>query len=369
VNEQRFEALDAWRGICAVVVALEHLNIDSPIVQNGLIRHGARFVDFFFVLSGFVIAHAYRDRLQRDAANVRVFLLRRIGRLWPLHFFVLLALVAVETLLLVLSHAGISLGREAFSERNTLTTFPLNLLLVHSWGLLDRLTWNTPSWSISVEFFAYAFFASCCVLARRFLNWTTVIVLAASLGVLLLVSPVGMQSTYDFGLVRCMYGFTFGVMVRELWGRHRLHVGTVGEVLVGAATVAAVILLPVGPTAAFVTPVFALAVWVFASEAGAVSRGMRMRPFQLLGAWSYSIYMVHLIIALGMLVAAMLATRRGVHVFSEVNGNAAIVGPFWFTAMVIVAYCALVIAFARTTYRYVELPGQRLFRNLASSAR
>ena len=58
------------------------------------IRHSYLFVDFFFVLSGFVIAHAYGDRL-KSPLEVWQFIVRRFGRVWPLHIAVLAAFIAV----------------------------------------------------------------------------------------------------------------------------------------------------------------------------------------------------------------------------------------------------------------------------------
>ncbi len=53
------------------------------------------FVDFFFVLSGFVIAYAYLDSLGTPRAT-RIFVIRRIGRVWPLHVVLLGVFVAFE---------------------------------------------------------------------------------------------------------------------------------------------------------------------------------------------------------------------------------------------------------------------------------
>ena len=63
----RFTALDGWRGICALLVALYHFHATSHVEQLGLVRNAYLFVDFFFVLSGFVITYAYADRLARCA--------------------------------------------------------------------------------------------------------------------------------------------------------------------------------------------------------------------------------------------------------------------------------------------------------------
>ena len=66
----RFTALDSRRGIGALAVASSHFKSVSYIHSTALVRHSYLFVDFFFVLSGFVIAHAYLDKL-KTAGDVR----------------------------------------------------------------------------------------------------------------------------------------------------------------------------------------------------------------------------------------------------------------------------------------------------------
>src|SRR5690606_39116617 len=93
----RFAALDGLRGISAVAVAFFHLPLAFHLFGSPLVREAYIFVDFFFVLSGFVIAHAYGARLT-GGAELGDFLVRRIGRLWPLHLATLGALVALEAI-------------------------------------------------------------------------------------------------------------------------------------------------------------------------------------------------------------------------------------------------------------------------------
>lgn len=365
MKEQRFEVLDAWRGLCALVVALEHLSIDNVLHENALVRHGARFVDFFFVLSGFVIAHAYRDRLQAGR-QVWTFLLRRIGRLWPLHATILVLLVIAELVLLGTAERGLSIGREPFSDRNLISALPSNVLLVHGWGLHDRLTWNTPSWSISAEMFAYVLFAAICVLVSRWRDLVLVACCLASMVVLLLAAPEIMGSTHDFGVARCVYGFALGALLRAFWTHYRPPSSTVLELGALVLVVGGVTLLPSDRVAVVITPIFALAVWVFASEGGAVSRALRRAGPQALGAWSYSIYMVHAPIVFAMLVGGTLLERNGYRVLVRLDGTLTFVGERWFTTVVVSAYLAAVIGVSGMTYRYVEAPARRWFRRRES---
>jgi peptidoglycan/LPS O-acetylase OafA/YrhL len=90
VASVRFETLDSWRGICALLVAVFHMPLAGALAGNQFIRGSYLFVDFFFVLSGFVIAHAYGAKLTRGEGLAK-FMVTRFGRLFPLHAFMLLA--------------------------------------------------------------------------------------------------------------------------------------------------------------------------------------------------------------------------------------------------------------------------------------
>lgn len=62
----RYEVLDGLRGVAAIMVLLFHcLETYIPVFGTQHINHGYLAVDFFFVLSGFVIGYAYDDRWNR----------------------------------------------------------------------------------------------------------------------------------------------------------------------------------------------------------------------------------------------------------------------------------------------------------------
>ena len=92
---RRFVALDSLRGIAACGVLFMHIGPMGAIGTLPLIRHGDLFVDFFFVLSGFVIAAAYGARIAEGFSR-GTFMLLRFGRVYPLHIAVIAAFVAVK---------------------------------------------------------------------------------------------------------------------------------------------------------------------------------------------------------------------------------------------------------------------------------
>lgn len=279
----RYVALDSWRGLCALLVTLFHFPIDGVVHDNGFIRHSYLFVDFFFVLSGFIIAYTQNRRPDAFAP----FLMKRFGRVWPLHVAVLAVFIAVAVL------QG-DLGRD---EGHSVGAIFTNLLMIHAWGMHNALTWNDPSWSISVEWLLYIIFALLAfVPGRRFIYGLLVMV---GIGALFFFAPHGMGSTFDFGICRGLAGFFVGALIARAPSRP---FGTWAEVV---TTVAVVGFVALG-RAAYIAPfIFGAAVWVFSGSRGVLSRWLETKPFVWLGERSYTTYIVH-----AMVVAAVWTVAR-----------------------------------------------------------
>lgn len=78
---QHYPALDGFRGIAALCVVIYHL--EHTLGGPQLFPHAWLAVDFFFMLSGFVLMHAYKKRLA-EGMSLRSFISIRVSRLWPL---------------------------------------------------------------------------------------------------------------------------------------------------------------------------------------------------------------------------------------------------------------------------------------------
>jgi peptidoglycan/LPS O-acetylase OafA/YrhL len=169
--KHRFTVLDSWRGIAALAVVAFHFRRRVGLDGHPLFDSMFLFVDFFFVLSGFVIFSAYGNRLE-EGFSFRRFLWLRLGRIYPLHIFTLSVFILANVVMVY------PVKEEWFpSPRQSWDTIAANLLLVQSWSLFSFLTWNTPSWSISAEFFAYIAFALVIPVAlRKF--WLVCIIVA-----------------------------------------------------------------------------------------------------------------------------------------------------------------------------------------------
>ena len=381
-----FEVLDSWRGIAALLVALFHLNLYSAIYALDFVRNAYLFVDFFFVLSGFVITHSYGDRL-KTLDDWGAFAIRRFGRLWPLHFVVLLAFLAAESAKAVLAARGASFYLPPFTGTNSLDTIPINLVFGQSFGLVRHLTWNPPSWSICAEFWTYVVFGSLLVFSSRWLaryRLATMVlivaVLAASVSILVLFAQQGMDASYDFGFVRCLYGFLVGHLTyRRFQVTPKATLDSrFPEWAILIVIVEYVSLAGRSEYSFFAPLVFAAAVFVFAFEAGPVSRLMSNKVNDWLGKVSYSIYMWQAFIIFNFIdrpvsivekiTGRVLTTTEGVS--SALGGEAGkliVLGGHLFPVLVTLLFLVFLVTVASVSYYLIEQPGQKLFARFAQS--
>lgn len=368
-----YAALDGWRGICAVLVAVFHCRTSGYLDGLSLVRNSYLFVDFFFVLSGFVVSHAYLHRLD-TRAEVATMIWRRFARLWPLHVALLAIFVALELVSgLIASLTGIARSGRLFdpASANLIEAIPTHLLMLHSLGLHDRPTWNVPSWSISAEFCTYAVFAVAVSVARG--RTALIAVLLACLGALVVMtySRTLMAVHHDLGYFRCLYGFFLGHLA-YLAKNWRVFQPAGGRTFYTGLELAALLAVTgfvawAGATrASFAAPlVMGLAVLVFARERGALSDWLRSGPVRRLGQWSYSIYMVHaLVLAVLHRVLSVAGKATGTSLVSHVTLPTGVdevisfASPLAMDALTL-GYLAVTVAVAAATWRLIEMPAQR----------
>jgi peptidoglycan/LPS O-acetylase OafA/YrhL len=367
MKNTRFVVLDSWRGICALLVAIHNLNFGPWLPQATFVAHSSLFVDFFFVLSGFVISHAYWGRLCQ-APDAAKFMLRRIGRLWPLHVAVLAALVA----LLLMKFAAAALLHSNFDNQSaedghSLRTIITNLLLIQAFDVRSRLTWNAASWSISTELWTYLLFSSVCVLAEkgRMSALIMISIAAISACVLLFFSPPFLETNADYAFFRCLYGFFVGHLcfrtrnIAQLQGAGSLELLAVAVVVLFVFFVGGDIFSMIAPL------IFGFTVLVFAQEKGWLSAVLKKRLFVQLGTWSYSIYMVH-----WLLRDVLLGSNKVIETLAERNAIPSYISLSspWTMDVLLVAYLVGVVALASVTYRLIEQPGRALFNRMSEAA-
>jgi peptidoglycan/LPS O-acetylase OafA/YrhL len=245
--------LTAIRGLAAWWVVLFHCRkllapwISAPVLA--FLAHGNLAVDLFFILSGFVMALNYGERVQ-GAAGYRDFLFRRFARIYPLHLLIL-AGFAVYAL------AAARFGKASLADQDW-GYFAQSLLLVQNWGFTPAAAWNVPAWSISTEALAYLLFPLLLVLIghRRRPLWLLALLLV-TLG--LAVQPFFALLGYPFpnavaqtGLYRCLVQFAMGMALCGLWRRLPRRAWLAPALLAAAPLLAAAFVLwnvPVVPLA------------------------------------------------------------------------------------------------------------------------
>ena len=346
VHELR--ALTGVRGIAAWFVVFYHIRLsiaELPIPVRDVFAKGYLAVDFFFLLSGFVIWLTWSDRIRAGgAASIPRFLQKRIARIWPLHLVTLGGAVALA---LLLRATGRSDPQFVFPE------LPLHVLLLQNWGFTRHLAWNDPAWSISAELGAYLLFP----LLVMAVDWRRLpsVVLVAIAGALLIGLHLVMNAPTlgtdipRYGLLRCLTEFTTGSIVCALWLRWRdLNWAPIGAALL--AVLLAGICTAGAPETLIVPALFAAILLLLALTAGRQGNPFELKWTHYLGEISYATYLGHFIL-----------WKAFKLVFVT---DATAVSP-----AKIALYLSLVLLASIALYHLIERPAQRWLNGLPSRLR
>jgi peptidoglycan/LPS O-acetylase OafA/YrhL len=211
---RRFDQLDGLRGISCLMVLIYHLEkyYTPEFIHNFfLVREGYIFVDVFFVISGFVIAHNYNSISSLN--QYLNFIKKRFKRLYPLLFFS----ACFYLIFYIFRDFLFKNGYEFlfnFNESqisNDIRDFFETILLTNSSPLLGTsIGVNSPSWSISAEMICYIFFGALTIINKKpIVKFFTIIIC-----VFILINISDSYSvTKDYGFIRAMIGFNCGNLV------------------------------------------------------------------------------------------------------------------------------------------------------------
>ena len=216
----RYYLLDGLRGVAAAAVLLHH--IATPFAANAL-SHAPLAVDFFFCLSGFVIAHAYEARLSSEMTPL-AFLKVRLVRLYPL-IVLGTAIGAMVLFAKSTQGGGSSIGDFILTVGLTLLLVPSHLIGGVGNGAAFPL--NTPAWSLTVEVVANGVYAATLPWLSGWRLWIPVI-----LGALLLITMEGVPGWASGsetwaqmyrGYGRVVYSIYMGVMIARLRSGRKIY--------------------------------------------------------------------------------------------------------------------------------------------------
>ncbi len=351
----RITKLDGLRGIFSLMIVFLHYKkplLPNYIYDSFIIRESYAFVDFFFVLSGFVIAHNYNSLKSKD--EFWKYLKKRFARLYPLLLFT------------VLINLSFLLFTTYFLPQFRNNIEPLS---VHLLKTLDSLTFlnstpilgdssgtNPASWSISSEMISYIAFGLFCIsIASKNLKIIFSIGLIV-ISCLFLYHGGEYFSNGKFGFLRGFVGFFSGYIVWELNKLkfklnnnlefvipiilvlilHRLN--TI-ENTSQAGLIFSMISIPL---------FFSLSILCLLKTNGVLSKLLDLKPIQFLGKISYSVYLNH-----GILILIFPRVVFKVFKLEETEFN---------QILILSISIILVLTFSNFTYKYVEQKGGKFLR-------
>lgn len=310
-TKPHYELLDGLRGVAALLVVWYHIFegfATSPVDQ--MFNHGYLAVDFFFILSGFVIGYAYDDRW-KGRMTVGGFFRRRLIRLHPMLVMGVVLGAATYAIQGCVQWDGTRVAGWAVA-----LALLLNLLLVPALpgsaaevrGNGEMFPLNGPSWSLFFEYIGNILYA---LLLRR-LSTRALTLLVAVSGIGLAAYAAGNLSGYGHmgvgwslldhnllgGLLRLSFSFSAGLLL----SRRFRPVAVRGAFWICSAAVALLLCIPhIGGAdtpwmnglydAACILFAFPLLVWVAAS--GKTTDRASSRICKALGDISYPLYIVH----------------------------------------------------------------------------
>lgn len=210
---KRIESLDLLRGLASFIVAFfwhyQHFGVSANLLPaylkfSDFYRRGWIFVEFFFILSGFIFSYVYLDKIRKNGiSELRGYAVSRFARLYPLH---------VLTLLLVLMLLVVNQGSFIYHD-NTIKKFLLNLFFLQNGFFDTTFSFNGPSWSVSCEILMYVlFFWIICKDASNRIAWFVGLFFLGQI-----IFKVGINlPVFNEQIAQALIYFFFGCLIFEI---------------------------------------------------------------------------------------------------------------------------------------------------------
>lgn len=356
------QSLQSLRGIFAIMVFLSH-SVIAPDGHRAFYAGGTMGVEFFIVLSGFVMCAGYGKAATSPGFDFRRFMLRRLIRLWPLHLGCLALWMTVH-------RHGLS---------GIIPDLSVNALMLQPWIPIDKYYYsgNTPSWCLGVFIFLYALFPwlvrQLTRNPRRFISvfsglWGTYILYLIAIPSVPAVSEeTEVWMTRIFPPLRLL-DFTLGMLLWKCYtylhqGNMHMKMQTLGTATKTSVEAVPLVFLAAASVAFYHLPIKweSTAIWwlpaaatviVYAlldNEGGLISRVLASRPLIAFGNASFVFYLFHQI-------GINLCNR----LYYEIGFTA---GPAWR----LVTTLAIIIVLNTLISRYIDTPvGNSLKRRLTA---
>ncbi len=291
------KTLTSLRAILAIMIFLSHSFMIDDLFSGFLLKNGYVAVTFFFILSGFVISYNYQRRIEKNEISYSGFIYPRISKLYPLHLFTLVIMIAIN------------FGYILNYERDILK-FIINLFLLQSYVPLSEyyFSYNSVSWCLSTEMFFYIcfpFIAGCFNKSKNIC--ITVLLLFILVPVLMYFTPSEyLKSIWYINPFVRIADFILGIMLYNLYTRVKtINISRLKATLFEVMAVflfAAVYLFYANPD--YVVYGYSVLFWlpalsiilIFSLEKGLISRILRTDFLVKAGNYSLCFYMSHMLV-------------------------------------------------------------------------
>ncbi len=286
ISTAHLHHLDLLRGIAALCVVLGHRR---PWFDDNLLPHFFLAVDFFFILSGFVIDRAYRSKIG-SSMTMQTFIAVRLIRLYPL-----IALSVILGLVVALARVA----TEGGSYWDPFVSAGAHFLLIPGVGsAVYPYPLNDPMWSLFFELVAnIAFLFLAPKLSTRVL---ASIVIVAALGLIWVTFQSGsvaqghLMARFEGGFARVGFGFFAGCLLNRLSYFGRRHIGRIRAELWVPLVLIGVLQVPrtsFDPWFELVAVILVFPVLIFI---GAQAKSIWPKVEAIGGELSYPLYVLHI---------------------------------------------------------------------------
>ena len=372
-----FSNLTPLRGIAAILTVIFHVSLMAgPLAFNTQVLHRMYLmVDFFFVLSGFIMCHVYGELFSGEVTMpaFKKFTIARFARVYPLHLITLLYTIILFS---VTAKLGIPKVPVLQVENSGYSIFT-NLLLLQSMNLHHWFSWVHASWSISTEWWAYMVFPFLVMPFSKLSSAgkiaVTLLCFGGYLFITFIIIPIvpfpaeipfvkvnpaslSINVAYQFGFIRCLCGFVLGMMMyqgfKTDWGKKILGNGYVFLTAATGLFLSMHFALPDVVTISFLP--FILLSAAYGSPS--INKVLSVKALQKIGDWSFSIYLVH---------QPLLYTIGSINAYyNPVNPNNPSAGPPPAPSLLVawaicVGFIALTLFVSSLTYRFWEVPARK----------
>lgn len=297
-------ALSGLRAIASGWVVVDHLQLalfslfPALTVVGRPVWSGYLAVDVFFLLSGFILAHNYAERV-KNKASYQKFLWARVARIFPGYL--------VTTLIMaVLAFSIPAAFRHMFGA-----DFPINPanavanLFLAGAAVPPFVPFNPPSWTLTCEFAAYLVFpllawAALRLSPRAALAAMSVVIVLGIVTMLAVSTPGGEWPwNYQGRWIRLVTEFIAGMLLWRWW-RNRARPSVRWDVVAVLSVLVVLTMMfaidPGNPVMFTALPFIALLLAAIASSTGPVKRFMSSRPLEKLCELSFSLYLTHVMV-------------------------------------------------------------------------